>query len=399
MTSFLQWIDDKTHEEWWIYSKRLSANDTGLTGGHGAGIYIPQNVAAIALASITCTAIKNPRCFLTAQVSSHGFPEQKLKATYYNNKHFSEGNRNEHRLTRWNSDVTDNPIQDPASTGALTLFAFHVPKTGVDSLFLDVWICKDLEEEEFVENQIGEVVPGSWLFDRGDRLLAGFTQALDAIPSTVPIPSEWEEIFPSGEEIITHLSAVFRFKSTTPDKLIIERRNREYQLFRQIEERHILHKVRMGFDSVDEFMLMANSVSNRRKSRSGKSLEIHLEQLFLQFGLTEFSTQCETEGKKRPDFIFPSCEAYHDSMFPAERLRMLAVKTTCKDRWRQILSEADKIEKVHLFTLQEGVSPQQFTEMTQNDVTLVVPEPLHIKYPEQMRGSLMTLQDFIVQTK
>lgn len=42
---------------------------------------------------------------------------------------------------------------------------------------------------------------------------------------------------------------------------------------------------------------------------------------------------------------------------------MLAVKTTCKDRWRQILNEADKIHQVHLFTLQEGVSLAQYREM------------------------------------
>jgi len=399
MTSFLQWIDDKTHDEWWIYTKRLSANDTGLTGGHGVGIYVPQVVVTVTLPSIAMPVTKNPRCGLKAQVTSHGFPEQTLKATYYNNKHFSEGNRNEHRLTRWNSDVTDNPIQDPANTGALTLFAFNVPKKGADASFLDVWICKNLEEEEFVENQIGEVIPGRWLFDRGDRLLAGFTQGPDAIPSSVAIPPEWDDIFPGGAAIISYLSTVFRFKSTTPDKLIIERRNKEYQLFRQIEERHILHKVRNGFDSVDDFMLMANSVSNRRKSRSGKSLEIHLEHLFQQFGLTAFTTQCETEGKKRPDFIFPSCGAYHDHLFPGGDLRMLAVKTTCKDRWRQILNEADRVEKIHLFTLQEGVSPQQFAEMVKEDVILVVPEPLHSKYPEQLRDKLMTLESFIEDTK
>lgn len=35
---------------------------------------------------------------------------------------------------------------------------------------------------------------------------------------------------------------------------------------------------------------------------------------------------------------------------------MLAVKTTCKDRWRQILNEADKIHQVHLFTLGRSFS-------------------------------------------
>lgn len=399
MTSFLQWIDDKTHYDWWVYAKRLSANDTGLTGGHGVGIYVPQAVANTALPSISLPTSKNIHCHLKAQVTSHNFPEQELKATYYNNKYFSVGNRNEHRLTRWNTDVKSNPVQDPENTGALALFAFYVPKAGVNAEFLDVWICKNLEEEEFVENQIGEVIPGSWLFDRGESLLAGFTRIPKAAPSQLKIPQSWADHFPGGEEIIAHLSAVFQFKNTTPDKLIIERRNEEYKLFRQIEELHILHQVRNGFDSVDEFMQMANSVSNRRKSRSGKSLEIHLEYLFRQFGIVAFSKQCNTEDGKRPDFLFPSCAAYHDPLFPVHNLRMLAVKTTCKDRWRQILNEADKIEKIHLFTLQEGVSPQQFSEMSKNNVTLVVPEPLHNKFPEKLREKLMTLEAFIEEAK
>ncbi len=56
---------------------------------------------------------------------------------------------------------------------------------------------------------------------------------------------------------------------------------------------------------------------------------------------------------------------------------MLAVKTTCKDRWRQILNEADKIHQVHLFTLREGVSLAQYREMRESGVRLVVPSSLH----------------------
>ncbi|WP_367237716.1 type II restriction endonuclease [Pseudomonas sp. Rh2] len=243
------------------------------------------------------------------------------------------------------------------------------------------------------------MIPGKWLLGRGDRLFAGFAYRPDAEPSSVRVPLGWVDVFPSGEEIIAYLPEVFRFLKTTPDDLIIERRDSEYKLFRQIEELHILHQVRKGFDSVDEFMQVANSVSNRRKSRSGKSLEIHLEHLFQQFGLEAFSTQCKTEGNKRPDFIFPSCTAYHDQGFPEEKLRMLAVKTTCKDRWRQILNEANRIENIHLFTLQEGVSPQQFTEMTTEKVTLVVPEPLHKKYPPEVRDKLLSLNGFIEETR
>lgn len=131
---------------------------------------------------------------------------------------------------------------------------------------------------------------------------------------------------------------------------MLERREKEYDLFRQIEELHVLDKVKEGFDSVEEFIELANSVSNRRKSRSGKSLEMHLEKIFVANGLVKFTTQSVTEGKKKPDFLFPSGADYHNPAYPAEKLRMLAVKTTCKDRWRQALSEADRIDKIHLFT-------------------------------------------------
>lgn len=192
---------------------------------------------------------------------------------------------------------------------------------------------------------------------------------------------------------------IFKFKGETPDKLLLERREKEYDLFRQVEELHVLDKVKEGFDSVEDFIELANSVSNRRKSRSGKSLEMHLEEIFVANGLVKFTTQSVTEGKKKPDFLFPSEIDYHNPAYPAEKLRMLAVKTTCKDRWRQALNEADRIDKIHLFTLQEGVSVNQFQEMKDAGVTLVVPKPLHDKYPKEIREKLVTLSGFIAEMK
>jgi hypothetical protein len=78
---------------------------------------------------------------------------------------------------------------------------------------------------------------------------------------------------------------------------------------------------------------------------------------------------------------------------------MLGVKTTCKDRWRQILNEADRIDTKHLITLQEGVSIDQFKEMQSANVRLVVPTPLHRSYPEKIRHELISLADFISETK
>lgn len=140
----------------------------------------------------------------------------------------------------------------------------------------------------------------------------------------------------------------------------------------------------------------------RRKARAGRSLELHARTIFLEEKLREhqdFSYDCESEPDKRPDFLFPSETAYKKASYSADKLRMLAVKTTCKDRWRQILNEADRIKTKHLLTLQEGVSENQFREMVQAKVTLVVPKPLIIKYPRMVQPHLQTLESFIRDIK
>lgn len=78
---------------------------------------------------------------------------------------------------------------------------------------------------------------------------------------------------------------------------------------------------------------------------------------------------------------------------------MLAVKTTCKDRWRQILTEADRITTKHLLTLQEGVSEKQFQEMVGEGVQLVVPEPLKTSFPPSVQEHLQTLESFIADVR
>jgi hypothetical protein len=170
-------------------------------------------------------------------------------------------------------------------------------------------------------------------------------------------------------------------------------------LFRSVEHHHSFSAINQEFGSVDDFIKLANSISNRRKSRSGRSLELHLEKIFEEEGLTNFGVQCKTEGNKRPDFLFPNCDSYHDSGYPDSKLRMLAVKTTVKDRWRQILNEASRLDESYLFTLQQGVSVRQFDEMREECVKLVVPKTLHRSFPKSVRSELYTLSSFIDETK
>ena len=122
----------------------------------------------------------------------------------------------------------------------------------------------------------------------------------------------------------------------------------------------------------------------------------------IESGLIEdrdFQFQPTTENDKAPDFLFPTSTEYADLTFPAANLRMLAVKTTCKDRWRQVLNEGDRILRKHLLTLQEGVSENQFREMREANLKLVVPRPLHTSYPATVRSELLTLGQFIEEVK
>jgi hypothetical protein len=110
---------------------------------------------------------------------------------------------------------------------------------------------------------------------------------------------------------------------------------------------------------------------------------------------SDFEYRPVIEGGKRPDFIFPSVAAYESPTYPARHLRMLAAKTTCRDRWRQVINEADRICPKHLLTLQEGVSEGQFREMREAGIRLVVPAGIQGAYPETVRPHLVTFESFI----
>jgi hypothetical protein len=183
-----------------------------------------------------------------------------------------------------------------------------------------------------------------------------------------------------------------------PDEVLIARRACEYELFLSVEAALESPRIAAGFASVDDFVKHAHTILQRRKARSGRSLELQVRELFLESSLVEgvhFEHQPESENRKRPDFLFPSAKAYKDQTFDAARLRMLAVKTTCKDRWRQVINEADRISQKHLLTLQEGVSGAQFQEMQQAGIVLVVPAPLVSAFPKSVQPSLTTLGQFI----
>ena len=74
---------------------------------------------------------------------------------------------------------------------------------------------------------------------------------------------------------------------------------------------------------------------------------------------------------------------------------MLGAKATCKDRWRQVLSEAAKIRDKHLLTLEPGISENQTNEMRTQSLQLVVPAGIHATYRASQQSWLMTVEGFL----
>lgn len=179
-----------------------------------------------------------------------------------------------------------------------------------------------------------------------------------------------------------------------PDDVLMAWMEREEILFRTLERHLIGDRLTKGFDGdVDGFIGFSLSVQNRRKSRVGLALENHLELMFTECGI-RYSRAAVTENKSKSDFIFPGEAEYHDSGFNSLNLTMLGVKSTCKDRWRQVLAEADRIERKHLLTLEAAISTNQTDEMQAKNLRLVLPRSLHGTYTDTQRAWLLDVSRF-----
>lgn len=184
-----------------------------------------------------------------------------------------------------------------------------------------------------------------------------------------------------------------------PDLALMLWMEREEMLFRELERHIVADRLSSGFTrngqiDTDQFMSFSLSVQNRRKSRAGYAFAHHVEAVLKAAGIP-YRREATTEKRNAADFLFPGEDAYHDPAFPAVRLKMLAVKTTCKDRWRQVLSEADRISPKHLLTLEPAISLTQTDEMRSQVLQLVVPKALHVTFRPQQADWLMDFAGFL----
>jgi restriction endonuclease EcoRII-like protein len=93
--------------------------------------------------------------------------------------------------------------------------------------------------------------------------------------------------------------------------------------------------------------------------------------------------------------LFPGSKEYHDRQFDSALLVMLGAKSTLKERWRQILTEAEKIPRKHLCTLEPAISKSQTDDIANHAIQLVIPEAFHQTYTDEQKPQLWTVSKFV----
>ena len=364
------------------FFKFIAANETGDTGGHQCGFYIPREFAEMALGE---PCIKGMNKDIRAKIAWNDGKVTESRFVYY-----GVGTRNESRITQFGRGFE---YLRSKYTGALVVFA----RTAADSYRAFVFNSEEEIDEFLGALGLGPTDANKLIHLDGKSPEAkeeqAFTEFIKSLSSDFPASDVMSAAARKIEEdIYDHAEYI----KTQPDNKLISWSEIEYRLFRAIENDRYGKFIANGFSSVDDFIEKANAVLNRRKSRAGKSLEHHLGAIFQGNGI-EFEEQVVTEGNKRPDFIFPSSSAYHNMSFPIDKLVFLAAKTTCKDRWRQILNEADRFrdQTKYLCTLQQGMTVKQMNEMASEKVVLVVPQPYVKSYPTNTAMQIVTLSRFV----
>lgn len=365
------------------FCKILASNDTGKTGGHQSGVYMPKTATRIMFAEPGRKGEnkkKNIRICWQDDFSTDGV------FTYY-----GKGTRNEYRVTHFGHGFD---LLNPENTGSLFVLvqmdeadyrAYVLTTEDEIDAFLDYFGMTQIDTNTLIEHRMT-------MDELQQQEMDAFIAKVHAqFPQAEVMSTVTRQIF---EKVYDHKENIVKL----PDKELTGWIRMEFDLFSRMEEAAYGELVYKGFSSMEEFVKTANSILNRRKSRAGKSLENHLAAIFDGNQLT-YEAQVVTELRKRPDFVFPGGMAYHDLKWPAEKLIVMGAKTTCKDRWRQVLSEAARVKEKYLFTLQQAISSQQLAEMQSEEVRLVVPREYIGHYPREYQESILSLAEFIGMVK
>lgn len=363
------------------WCRYITGNDTGTTGSHQAGFYIPKCASELLFDK---PGRKGENKEKTVKIKwQDDFTTESCM------KYYGQGTRNEYRITIFGHGF---PFLQDDNVGDLLIIAKFTEED-----YAGYVLSSDDDIDEFFAffnlapdetNQLIDIAGTEKPDKKIDQLIEDFVSQHSSFPETRQMAFGARDCYNRAYGIGCESLKI------KPDEILLKWVDTEYRLFKRMEEKIYDEIISKPFGNIDTFVRTANEVLNRRKSRAGKSLEHHLADIFTQNNLV-YEEQAVTEDNKKPDFLFPNAECYHNLHFPSDDLIVLGAKTTCKDRWRQVLTEADRVDVKFLFTLQQGISKNQLKEMHDSRLTLVVPHKYLDSFPKEYQQEISDLAGFI----
>lgn len=360
------------------FLKFISPNDAGATGGHQSGFYLPTSARELFTPQPPVKGLNHKH---DVTVTWQDGRRTNSVVTWY-----GTGTRSEYRLTRFGRGF---PFLNPDSVGNLLVL---IP---IATYEFSGYVLDREEDIEALQTALGVNVQRLWDLYGGPQLpLETPSECIDHyFRDFVTLISS----FPKGEVFSQEAMKALEeclpdFTKENVDDRLVQAIDAEHQLFRMAERKLCGPEVSRLFEGIDDFLKTAQTIVNRRRVRAGRSWENHFAQILDQAKIP-FDYQPPIDGK--PDLVIPSTGAYNDSSYPTDSLFVVGLKTTCKDRWRQVLNEGRRVEQKHLATLQQGISLNQLNEMASVNVSLIVPADRHALYPKGSSMNLMSVEQFI----
>lgn len=172
--------------------------------------------------------------------------------------------------------------------------------------------------------------------------------------------------------------------------------NRIYEKYLEHEEasaqaiidHQITEKQALYFPDLNKLTM---SLSQSRKSRAGKAFEGIFQELFSRLGYP-FSDQVDIDGAK-PDFVMPSEDYFREK--PLDSI-IFTAKRTLRERWRQVVTEANKGYSFFLATFDEKISRNQIEQAAKHKIYLVVPSSLKLEIPHYKQAyNVLSFEEFL----
>jgi len=391
-----------------VYLKKLSLNDwqwSEKPNAHQGGVYIPHEDRDSGFF---------PPLSLKERAGGGASIREIWFDLHWPQAEITKTARLVHYTSKGQETHLTNVVKEPfhgVSPASLLLIARRRLRTGelhftafvADSRGLGVGYLHDLFRfgSDFIS---GCFVPEAAARESADRALGYVEQAVRAwregalvefaaVHAAIPSTSRMAELAQAEYMSANSLGSLDPFALAAPGDAVMRiSRDIEYRLFKDFELRARsveLVRIIFGIDSaaitvegairslitefprIDKVLL---SAAQQRKSRAGKSFELHIERLLRDGGIP-YEAQVVIESKKRPDFVLPDFLLYSDSARTRQEALVLSAKTTLRERWKQVHSEIRNCD-LYLATVDENVAASVITEMGEAGISLVVPESL-----------------------